>query len=232
MVKSIRILAGICAAAAAIVLAPSALAQNIDTRAAAGGTSTSYGYGGLGVAAETFGQTFTVPVGQTAVSSFSFKLATIPATATFRGVLMQWDSVNSRAIGPVLYQSADVNTTGATVQDVTFTIPGSATVTAGQKYVIFGSIVNSTGSGFGAVSRAGSDVQPGGGLVFQFGPLQSDWTGTVWNVSLESTRDLGVTVNFAPPVPVPTLSEWAMILFGLMLAGGAAVMIQRRKVMA
>ncbi len=31
-----------------------------------------------------------------------------------------------------------------------------------------------------------------------------------------------------PPAPVPTLSEWAMILFGLILAGGAALYIQRR----
>lgn len=30
------------------------------------------------------------------------------------------------------------------------------------------------------------------------------------------------------PAPVPTMTEWAMILFGLILAGGAAVMIQRR----
>lgn len=34
------------------------------------------------------------------------------------------------------------------------------------------------------------------------------------------------------PEPVPTLSEWAMILFGLILAGGAAVMIQRRRMTA
>ena len=32
------------------------------------------------------------------------------------------------------------------------------------------------------------------------------------------------------PQPVPTLSEWAMILLGLTLAGGAAVVIQRRMV--
>ena len=31
---------------------------------------------------------------------------------------------------------------------------------------------------------------------------------------------------------VPTLSEWAMILFGLMLAGGAALYIQRRQLSA
>lgn len=31
------------------------------------------------------------------------------------------------------------------------------------------------------------------------------------------------------PAPVPTLSEWAMILFGAILAGGAALYIQRRR---
>ena len=31
------------------------------------------------------------------------------------------------------------------------------------------------------------------------------------------------------PAPVPTLSEWAMILLAAMLAGGAALMIQRRR---
>lgn len=32
----------------------------------------------------------------------------------------------------------------------------------------------------------------------------------------------------AAPTPVPTLSEWAMILLGVALAGGAALTIQRR----
>lgn len=31
------------------------------------------------------------------------------------------------------------------------------------------------------------------------------------------------------PAPVPTLSEWAMILLGVLLAGGAALTIQRRR---
>ena len=33
----------------------------------------------------------------------------------------------------------------------------------------------------------------------------------------------------ASPATVPTMSEWAMILFGLLLAGGAAVYVQRRR---
>ncbi len=32
-----------------------------------------------------------------------------------------------------------------------------------------------------------------------------------------------------PPATIPTLSEWAMILFGTVLAGGAALYIQRRQ---
>jgi hypothetical protein len=205
-----------------------ALAQNIDTRAAATLTFSDFGYGGQ---TQTYGQTFVVPTGASAVSSFSFKLVSVPATATFRGVLMRWDTGTNRATGPVIYTSSDVNTTGATVQDVTFTIPGSATVTAGQTYVIFGSTVNSTGSGSGAWSRTGADVLPGGDLVFQNEASQSDWTGTGWAVF--GGDDLGVTVNFtAAPAPVPTLSEWAMILFGLVLAGGAALYIQRRQSIA
>ncbi len=40
------------------------------------------------------------------------------------------------------------------------------------------------------------------------------------------------TVNFtcaAAAAPVPTLSEWAMILLGMLLAGGAALTLQRQK---
>lgn len=41
-----------------------------------------------------------------------------------------------------------------------------------------------------------------------------------------------VSASPPAPTPVPTLSEWAMILLGLTLAGGAALVIQRRRVMA
>lgn len=49
-----------------------------------------------------------------------------------------------------------------------------------------------------------------------------------------STAQSTVPTTFAvsAPAAVPTLSEWAMILFGLLLAGGAVVMIQRRRLTA
>lgn len=54
----------------------------------------------------------------------------------------------------------------------------------------------------------------------------------VTNVTVAPVLDpqgLGTIVNDDTPTPVPTLSEWAMILFGTILAGGAALYIQRRR---
>ena len=44
--------------------------------------------------------------------------------------------------------------------------------------------------------------------------------------------DVVLDSTAAGPLPVPTLSEWAMILLGLTLAGGAALTIQRRRLAA
>ena len=38
--------------------------------------------------------------------------------------------------------------------------------------------------------------------------------------------------NYQGPAPIPTLTEWAMILFGLALAGAAALTLQRRRTLA
>lgn len=44
--------------------------------------------------------------------------------------------------------------------------------------------------------------------------------------------DLRFSASFSAPAPVPTLSEWAMILLGLTLAGVAALHLQRRQLTA
>lgn len=46
-----------------------------------------------------------------------------------------------------------------------------------------------------------------------------------------STTDVDTAVA-APSAPVPTLTEWTMILFGGLLAGGAALHLQRRRRLA
>ena len=206
-----------------------ALAQNIDTRPNSNGGTVGSFRPGPSAAFSSFGQTFEVPVGQTGVQSFSIRTANVPASLTFRGYLMPWDPATTRAIGPVLYESNDVNTTGATAQDVTFTIPGSVPVTPGQTYVIFLSAVNSTGPEAGNLWRTTSDVIPNGRVSVQATASPADWTGQPWQ-QFPQTTDLAVTVNFtAAAAPVPTMSEWAMILLGTILAGGAALYIQRRR---
>ena len=57
-------------------------------------------------------------------------------------------------------------------------------------------------------------------------------TGGVFVLNSENTNGAGsslTTAAAAPPATVPTLSEWAMILFGVILAGGAALHVQRRQ---
>jgi len=60
-------------------------------------------------------------------------------------------------------------------------------------------------------------------------------TGTLQKVTIGGASQLTcgadrlLLPNAVAPAPVPTLSEWAMILLGVLLAGGAALTIQRRR---
>lgn len=47
-----------------------------------------------------------------------------------------------------------------------------------------------------------------------------------------SATDTDTIILAAPPAPVPTLSEWALIGLGLVLAGGAALHLSRRRLAA
>lgn len=80
---------------------------------------------------------------------------------------------------------------------------------------------------FGPVSYQTNTIHSHGAAVALTGG------GTYLGFSPEGGPNSAVSVFevqlAAAPAPVPTLSEWAMILFGLILAGGAAVMIQRRR---
>lgn len=53
--------------------------------------------------------------------------------------------------------------------------------------------------------------------------------GVTWTSNV--TAELQFRATFAPlaPAAVPTMTEWAMILMGLILAGGAVLTLQRRR---
>lgn len=105
-------------------------------------------------------------------------------------------------------------------------------IPAGQTYALYlqtnGSIAYRNGTSVGTVDASDANLQikqgTGKQLVFGNNFRPRVFTGTVTYVT-----------GLAPPpapVAVPTMSEWAMILFGLMLAGGAALYIQRRRLAA
>lgn len=138
-----------------------------------------------------------------------------------------------------------VNTTAAQALTPAFNSPNAI----GSVPLNFAGVVTSTGTGaFGATLAGGTT---GSVLTFSPGTLAAATTGAlvvVYDINFLSTDTPSSTggkfaqnlVNYvavgAPPVvpaaAVPTMSEWAMVLLGLILAGGAAVVLQRRRNLA
>ncbi len=213
------------AAAAVISEAGAASAQDVNTTAAANDTICPFGVPDT----STYGQTITIPAGVSSIASFGFEMANVPATVDFRGEIYLWDAVNSLATGAALYESSVTSTTGATPQLVTFTPAGGVPVTPGQQYVIFASTSrdHAGASGTGCWEHSSTDLYPSGEFVFlNDGGDASQWTTQSWTAY---GGDLGFVVTFDAAPAIPTLTEWAMILFSLGLAGSAAVHLQRRR---
>lgn len=88
----------------------------------------------------------------------------------------------------------------------------------------------------GILLNTANKTNAGGTLTITTGPGNGGLftcSGVCTNANLTAGRSIATgTLVGAPVVPVPTLSEWAMILFGLILAGGAALYIQRRQLIA
>ena len=210
-------------------VAAAAQAQTIDTTAIANDSFCSIGPAG----ANSIGQTFTAPAGATTVSSFGLEVE-IPSSMIVRGEMWAWNTATQRATGAALYTSGPASTANATQQTLNFTPGAPVPVTPGQTYVVFLTTVRDAGAGSGCVTAdfgAGNNSYPGGELRYQFSNAPADFTANSWS-SNNGVEDAGFRVTFAAPATVPTLSEWAMILFGVMLAGGAAVLVQRRRLNA
>ena len=110
---------------------------------------------------------------------------------------------------PLYSQAVNLTNSQPAFQTITLTTP--LPVTAGNVYSFAFDQSSLRGAG---------DTYAGGNLFIN---------GTTQLAGLDTTFEV---VQVAAPAPVPTLSEWAMILLGLTLAGGAALMIQRRRLTA
>ncbi len=158
----------------------------------------------------TRGQIITVPEGATALRSF-----TLWGLGSAKSVVR---SFSNGQIGPVRYEGR--NTVVATRDpERTETLSSPLAVTPGEQLFIGVQYVGPTNA---QIQIRTADVVPNSMFAdldaagrTSFGPYDS--------------RFIATFATLPPPAPVPTMSEWAMILLGTVLAGGAALTIQRRR---
>lgn len=158
----------------------------------------------------TRGQVITVPAGATALRSFTL-WGLGPAKSVVR-------SFSDGQIGPVRYEGR--NTVVATRDpERTETLSSPLAVTPGEQLFIGVQYVGPTNA---QIQIRTADVVPNS----TFADL--DAAGRTSTGPYDS-RFIATFATVPPPAPVPTMSEWAMIILGTMLAGGAALYIQRRR---
>jgi hypothetical protein len=144
----------------------------------------------------TYGQTFTVSIGNTILNSFSFYLndghSGDPDPINFVAYVMAWDG--SKATGSILYESAPQTTAGAAGFELFSFNTGGLALNGGQQYIAF----LSTSTQFDGQDDRGSmatvnDAYAGGGFYYfnngsDFGLL----TTSAWNGQFNNRDTVGV----------------------------------------
>ena len=189
---------------ATAVLATSAWAQSIDTASGWNGSTALYQFGLPNTA--TYGQTITAPVSASVLQGFSFRINPQGVAFPFQAHVYEWDPVNSRATGPVLYTSPVVSSTPVSVYETHgFAVPNLALV-PGKPYVLFASVSNTPGpiaGSFWGLIDPGSYA--GGNVVFQNnGTDASLWTNAAWVAVTGYDFAFTATIVSAPDAPTIT----------------------------
>ena len=217
MFQAIRNLLSVVAAVTAITLIPlTAVAQtttDFSTGTANNGARMSPGIGS--------GQTFTVPANVSRLVSISLGVSQTAGGA--QNYDLKLYRISGNTVGALLETSAQTISAAAAFPtyelDVLPLSGAGLAVVPGETFLIIGSTPTSVAA-FAAYRNA--DPYSGGSYYDNAGGVLTGREGFF----------RAVYTDAASPTPVPTLSEWAMILFGLLLAGGAALLIQRRRFLA
>lgn len=128
------------------------------------------------------------------------------------------------------YSAVNITTTpGASFGGAAYTAPhpiASASVVA--------ALTGSTAVGAPLLSVVLSAPMTNAGGTINLNPTISEGTCSVagCGAGLGLRSIVSGTTSAAAPATVPTMSEWAMILFGTLLAGGAGLFVQRRRLTA
>ncbi len=202
---------------AVCLMANAALAQNFDNRPGPGNNITISDPALAG--AEALGQVITVPAGQGFINTIGFEVTSSAGAPVFRAMIFPWDGVNSVS-GPAIYDSGALTVPG----NLTTVNTGAVPVTAGQQYVILVTMTQDPTAGQVALGVYMNDLTYGPGSAVAQADDNMSLTDP-WNLT---AQDMAFGVTYSPAPSVPTLSEWAMILFGALLAGGGAFWLSRR----
>jgi|GEM_PF-6557449 len=165
---------------------------------------------GDGFASEAYaGQTFVVPAGVTRLDTVRLG---ITGTGTF-ALAIQRDSDYGSSTYVQVSPTLSVNTTFPSYDMATFRIPGGLPVTPGQRFYLLRNAI----SGDPGVVGTATDFYGDGDYMY-------DGIHVADDAPFIAVFDQAVP----EPFPVPTLSEWALILFGALLASSAALLVQHR----
>jgi hypothetical protein len=182
-------------------------------------------WGQFGYEVPTFGETVTVPAGETTLTSFVFEIEA-PSTRIFRGEVYAWDAAHQRPTGNPLWESAQTHTGGNGWEEVTFE-PGVA-VTPGQQVVLFVTIsrdyeANSPDDA-AYIGGVADNVYPGGTEVTVLdGGDEGKWTTVAWT---QYISELAFRAQFGKPDVAglaPTISGRAQV--GQTLAADAGSVV-------
>ncbi len=215
--SAVAMTACIAMALAAIMGGGSAVAQTIGTT-----TNPSVTYP-VRESQPLFGQRIVAPGANLSLESFRFvvlntsSLSVIPAIFEVTSGGANGLTGITLSPAPIWTGPATPITNSALPSDYTFTPPTPIALEPAKVYAI--TVRRAIGGEMGDVYTA-SDNYPAGNAII----LLSD-------LSIAALpNDLAFSATFVPtPASVPTLSEWAMILLGVMLAGGAALTLHRRR---
>lgn len=176
---------------------------------------SSIGAGVIDDIVETRGEALIVPAGVTRLQQF-----TLRASGDVTPVVRGYNNATS-TIGAVLHTGAPL--VGATLGDVTTIIPaGGLAVTPGS-FIFIGVTQNAPGSSGLMTTTTPDNYSNGLMATIQGGVSKTTPTYDVYFVAVFGPE---------PVVAVPTMTEWALLLMGLMLAGGACLYIHHRRVTA
>lgn len=212
------------------LIASTAWAQTLTPTAAGAYTSLAANVtGGSGTPTGNFN----TGNGGTGVNQRGYLIYNIPAGGTITSATLSLNAVN---IGNGPNTIAVYAVTTSPTQIAAGTAPAAATHTDLGDGTQFGTAVATTNGEtltitLSADALTALNAARGGSIVF--GLNNETAVGNDDNVFGSSFNSVPRTLTIVQaPVAVPTLSEWALILLGLMLAGAAALYLQRRQQLA